>query len=127
MHGRRLNVAVLVLLLVLVAGWTGFWGLVVLAAATCLGMVAPLAGVRRTQAMGFLLAPTIMFYSGLTAPVLTLLGQGAVQRPPVGLDPVRVLGVLLVGVLAALVVARGRGRPRPSPEASSEGRPDPQQ
>lgn len=103
-QGRRLNLAILVLLLVLVVGWTGFWGLVVLVAATFLGMVAPLAGVRRTQAMGFLLVPTILFYSGWLAPVVTFLGLGAVQGPAAPVDPVWTLGVLGLGVVLALLV-----------------------
>jgi len=68
-------------LVVLVLGWTGFWGFLVLTAGTLLGMTAPLSGVRRTQAMGFLLVPTILFYSGLTAPVVTLLHSSITHLP----------------------------------------------
>ena len=81
LHPGGLNGATLAFLLVMVAWTTAGWGLVLLVAATCLGLVAPLSGARRAQAMGFFLVPTILFFSGRSAQVLTALRLEGASLP----------------------------------------------
>ncbi len=62
----RLNVVVAIVLVALVALFSGPLGLAILAVATAIGMIPNLTGVRRGSAMGCLLLPTILFFAGLT-------------------------------------------------------------
>ena len=57
-----LVIAFLVVFNFVMAGWLG---LLVLFTSTCIGLLAPLVGVKRTFGMGVLMVPTILFYSGL--------------------------------------------------------------
>jgi putative membrane protein len=59
---RWLCLSVLTGLTILVLIFTGWFGLVVYAAAVPVGMLAPYLKVRRTHAMGVLLLPLLMFY-----------------------------------------------------------------
>lgn len=61
----KLNVTIIAFLVVLVFAFTGFAGLLVLAVATCIGLLAPLYGVRRSHCMGVLLLPIIVRMMGL--------------------------------------------------------------
>lgn len=103
LHHRALHLAVIAFLCVLVLVTTGPWGLVVLAAATCLGMVAPTVHVRRAQAMGMFLVPVILFYSGWKAPVVGIMGLDRINAvDPGGSTALASLGaILLSGALGA--------------------------
>ncbi|MCD4799736.1 MAG: tripartite tricarboxylate transporter permease [Methanosarcinales archaeon] len=59
---RRMCMVILTGLTLLVLVFTGWFGLVVFAAAVPLGMLAPYLKVRRTHAMGALILPLLMFY-----------------------------------------------------------------
>jgi len=59
---RWLCLSVLTGLTILVLIFTGWFGLVVYAAAIPVGMLAPYLKVRRTHAMGVLMLPLLMFY-----------------------------------------------------------------
>jgi putative membrane protein len=61
-HYRLLCMLVLTGLIVLVLFFTGWFGLVVFAAATPIGMLAPYLKVRKSHAMGALLLPLLMYY-----------------------------------------------------------------
>jgi len=113
LHPGGLNGATLVFLVLLVAWTTGAWGVVLLAAASLLGLVAPLSGARRAQAMGFFLVPTILFFSGRSAEVYTALGLEGASLPPPEASPGWLAAGLVLSVLTGLatyqVLKRWRG------------------
>lgn len=100
MNYRALSVGVIAALISIVWATTGWWGLLILFGTTALGMVAPLAGVRRAQAMGMFLVPTILYFSGKSAAVVSALRIEAVNLPPPEVD----LGFLLSVVGASALV-----------------------
>ncbi|MDO9537169.1 MAG: tripartite tricarboxylate transporter permease [Thermoplasmata archaeon] len=66
-HCSRINYtllvkSVIILLLVMVLLFSGVLGLIILAVATCVGMIPPLIGVKRVHLMGCLIVPVIMFF-----------------------------------------------------------------
>lgn len=61
---RPALLCVLSVLVVLSLVFGGVWGVVVLFVSACLGALAAVLGVRRTQCMGMLILPTILFYFG---------------------------------------------------------------
>lgn len=62
---QQLVKAICLALVVMVLLFTGPVGVLVLLTATTLGLIAPLAGLRRSNAMGVLLIPILKVYSGL--------------------------------------------------------------
>jgi len=62
---HKLSLSIIFLLVLLVITLTGPLGLLVLFTSTSLGLVAPTTGVKRSHAMGVLLLPLILFYSGI--------------------------------------------------------------
>lgn len=58
----QLCVFVLVFLLVMTYAFTGIFGLFILLLSTIVGLVAPVAGIHRTHAMGVLMLPLIVMY-----------------------------------------------------------------
>jgi putative membrane protein len=70
---RPLNKAVLVLLIALIALFCGAPGLVVLGAATLLGLLPPRLGVSRVHLTGCLLVPLALYFLGLKAALLSVL------------------------------------------------------
>ena len=71
---RKLLAAVIALLVVLLTVFSGAMGLALAGAALCLGLVPPLAGVRRVHLMGAILVPTLLLLTGTNTGVLSLLG-----------------------------------------------------
>ena len=71
---RRLLAAVVGLLLVMLWLFSGISGLAVAAVSSALGLVAPLAGVRRVHLMGAILLPVILYFTGATEGVMAFLG-----------------------------------------------------
>jgi len=71
---NRVNAAILLLLLVLVYVFSGPVGIMVSLIGTCIGLTAILSGTRRTHLMGFLILPTILYFSGLNAILLFAAG-----------------------------------------------------
>lgn len=61
---KRTVVAVVFFIVLCVFLFTGLLGLMIFAVAVCIGLLAPVLGVRRTHAMGVLLVPTIMGLGG---------------------------------------------------------------
>lgn len=57
-----LVVATIIFILALVVMFTGVWGFIVLLVATCIGFLPLAWGVRRSQCMGVLLVPIIVFF-----------------------------------------------------------------
>lgn len=62
MNYRWLCGSVITLIVVLVVAISGWLGLIVLVVSTVAGMIAPLIGVSRSQAMGCLLLPVILWF-----------------------------------------------------------------
>lgn len=71
---RRLMFSVTALLAVMLFLFSGVSGLAVCAVAVSLGLVPPLAGVRRVHLMGAILLPVILYFLGASAGVMSLLG-----------------------------------------------------
>jgi TctA family transporter len=71
---RRITLAVTAMLLVLLFVFSGVAGLAVAAVAACLGLVPPLAGVRRVHLMGAILVPVIVYFLGAGTAVMAFLG-----------------------------------------------------
>ncbi len=61
----NLNISILLFLLLLINFWIGPLGLLVSLTASSLGAFCQLSGVKRTNLMGMLLLPTMLFYLGL--------------------------------------------------------------
>lgn len=59
---KKLNLAVLALLFVLTIIISGIAGIIVLIAASGIGLTAVFSGTRRTNCMAFLMLPTLLFY-----------------------------------------------------------------
>lgn len=62
---RLMTMSILAILIVAVAVFMQAPGLLILFASTSMGLLAPLAGVRRSTLMGCLLVPTILIYLGI--------------------------------------------------------------
>jgi putative membrane protein len=69
---RALTFAVITFITLLVSLTTGFWGVMVLVAATSLGLLPPMVNVRRSQMMGFFLIPVMLFFSGFQESFVSL-------------------------------------------------------
>jgi putative membrane protein len=59
---RKLSLIVLIVLVVLVGTLSGTYGLLVASTATAIGLLAPLAGIKRIHAMGSLAIPVISYF-----------------------------------------------------------------
>jgi putative membrane protein len=62
---HKLSLAIIFFLILLTFFFIGFIGLLVLGVATAIGLLAPLAGVKRSHCMGVLILPVIIFYASL--------------------------------------------------------------
>jgi putative membrane protein len=71
---KRLNLYVIAILVVLVFAFTGFIGLFIALLGACMGLLAILLGIRRSHLMGFLILPTMLYFSGLGVYLGFLLG-----------------------------------------------------
>jgi putative membrane protein len=71
---RRIIAAVICLLFLMLFIFSGTAGLAVTGVALCLGLVPPLAGVRRVHLMGAILVPVIVYYCNAQTVVMTFLG-----------------------------------------------------
>lgn len=60
----KLSLGIIILLISLTLFFTGFLGLLVLFVSTCIGIIAPLSGVKRSLCMGVLIVPVSLFYAG---------------------------------------------------------------
>ncbi|MBI2138476.1 tripartite tricarboxylate transporter permease [Candidatus Woesearchaeota archaeon] len=59
---RALCIAIICFVTLMVLLVSGIYGLLILLSATAVGLIAPLAGVKRSHAMGCLLMPVILFF-----------------------------------------------------------------
>lgn len=71
---RKLLGAVVLLLFFLLLFFSGAAGVGVAAASLCLGLIPPLAGVRRVHLMGAILVPTLLLLTDTSTGVISLLG-----------------------------------------------------
>ncbi|MEM3030407.1 MAG: tripartite tricarboxylate transporter permease [Candidatus Micrarchaeia archaeon] len=62
---RKMNLAIMAYLVAMAWVVSGGTGLLLMATATGVGLLAPLLGVRRTHLMGFLILPTMSYYAGV--------------------------------------------------------------
>ncbi|MBI2543109.1 MAG: tripartite tricarboxylate transporter permease [Candidatus Aenigmarchaeota archaeon] len=61
----KISISVIGLITILTLIFTGFYGLLILAVSTAIGLIAPLANIKRSLLMGVLILPTIFLYFGL--------------------------------------------------------------
>ncbi len=71
---KKLNTGVLLLIIALVLMFSGITGAVVAAVCTFIGTACAYMGVKRMYLMGFLMLPTILYFSGYASFTLLLLG-----------------------------------------------------
>ncbi len=69
-----LSMAVIVFLVVLISATTGFYGILIGITATGIGLLCNYLGVKRSTCMSVLLVPSILFFSGMSPAIFTLLG-----------------------------------------------------
>jgi putative membrane protein len=61
----KLTIGIIIFLVALTLIFTGLAGLFVLFVSTSIGLLAPLFGVKRSNSMGVLMLPLILFYMGI--------------------------------------------------------------
>ena len=101
-----LNWGVVTFLIVLTSMLLGLGGLAILVAATAVGMIPLLAGVRRAQLMGFFLVPAMLFFSGIQGSLVALLPieqRTAPLLPSFTLAAIGVAVVVAVGSIVAVI------------------------
>jgi putative membrane protein len=71
---RKLNISVLIILSSLVFAFSGVFGMVIAALCASLGLACTRMGVKRMYLMGFLMLPTILYYSGVSLGFMRIIG-----------------------------------------------------
>jgi putative membrane protein len=71
---QQLNLVVILFLGVMVLLLSGLPGLVAGGTGACIGLLAIKTGIKRSHLMGYLLLPTMLYFSGLTPAVLFMAG-----------------------------------------------------
>jgi len=70
----KITISIISVLLILIFVMTGPIGLLIAATGTCIGLFAISTGIKRTHLMGFLILPTILYFSGASYLLSGLLG-----------------------------------------------------
>ena len=100
-----INWAVIAFLALLTFMLLGLGGLTILVAATVVGLVPLLSGVRRAHLMGFFLVPAMMFFSGYQGQLVELLPIASRTAPLLAqLSIVRIVIALSISIGAAVLV-----------------------
>ena len=71
---RKINISIIAFLICAIVALSGALGILISCAGTLLGLVAIKLGVKRSHMMGFLILPTILYFSGNSAIVSHVLG-----------------------------------------------------
>lgn len=71
---RLLSICVIGLMVAMMFFLTGFYGLLVGGVASSIGVLCNYLGVRKSNCMGVLLIPSILFFSGMTPLLMTTIG-----------------------------------------------------
>jgi putative membrane protein len=71
---KKINLSIIIFLLAAVILFTGPLGLLISLAGTLLGIAVIKIGIKRSHMMGFLIFPTILYFSGMEAAFSHLLG-----------------------------------------------------
>lgn len=104
LDARRLSLAVIVFILLLIGLLMGSGGLLMLAVATLVGLVPIYTGARRAQLMGFFLVPVMLFYSGHQAGFVSALHlEQRLSASPGNPDTYSIIAVVLFALLMAPV------------------------
>ncbi len=69
----KLSLGVIIFLLLSIFGLTGFYGLLIAATATGIGLLSTYLGVKRSTCMGVLIVPTLLFFAGANPFIFALL------------------------------------------------------
>lgn len=71
---RKMCVSVMTSIVVFSYYYAGPMGLLILFAATCLGLIPSLLGIKRTHCMGCLMVPVMLYFAGLDRTLLGIIG-----------------------------------------------------
>lgn len=71
---NKITISIILFITVSVAVFTGWIGLLILFTGMSIGLFAILLGLNRTHLMGFLILPTILFFSGMNIYLINFLG-----------------------------------------------------
>jgi putative membrane protein len=71
----KMNKVIITTLIVMVAVFSGPVGIIIAFAAACIGIITINSGVRRSHLMGFLLVPTILYFSSVGVYMKMLVGM----------------------------------------------------
>ncbi len=71
----KMNKVIITALVVMVIAFSGMVGIIIALASTCIGIITINAGVRRSHLMGFLLVPTILYFSSVGVYMKVLVGM----------------------------------------------------
>jgi putative membrane protein len=74
MSYRKMNLSIIIFLVLAVFLFTGPLGLLISFTGTLIGILAIKTGIKRSHMMGFLIFPTILYFSGLTAAFSHMVG-----------------------------------------------------
>jgi putative membrane protein len=98
---KSLTIAIIVFITTLVLISTGFWGLLILVAGSCLGLLPSILQVRKSQMMGLFLVPVLLFFSGYQDTVVSFFALEAQSSPPVNPSLSEISIFLLISVATA--------------------------
>jgi putative membrane protein len=71
---RKMNIAMIAFLVVSIILFTGLIGLYISLLGAFIGIFAIISGIKRSHMMGFLILPTIIYFSGISGHVMFLMG-----------------------------------------------------
>ncbi len=74
MNYKWLSIGIISLMIAMVFLLTGFYGLLIALVASSIGLLCNYLGVKKSNCMGVLLAPSILFFAGLTPLLVSILG-----------------------------------------------------
>ncbi len=72
---KKLSISIMIFILGMVGLITGFYGLLIAFTATSIGILCNLSGVKKSNNMGILLIPSILFFANLNPLIISVLGM----------------------------------------------------
>jgi len=99
---KSLTIAIIVFITTLVLMSTGIWGLLILVAGSCLGLLPSIFQVRKSQMMGLFLVPVLLFFSGYQDTVVSFFALEGQSSPPVNSSLSEISIFLLISVIIAI-------------------------
>ncbi len=72
---KKLSISIMIFILAMVGLITGFYGLLIAFTATSIGILCNFAGIKKSNNMGILLIPSILFFANLNPLIISVLGM----------------------------------------------------